>query len=93
MAIRQVISRTIKDDTITSADINSTVGLGGGAFQGDNNSGAISGSTNDIFRVHGNQLDTSVTIAADNNAIAAGPLEISTTGTVELRVLGNLSIV
>ena len=93
MAIRQVISRTIKDDTITSADLNSAVGLGGGAFQGDNNNGTISGSTNDIFRVHAQKLDTSVTIAADNNAIASGPLEISTTGTVELKVLGNLTIV
>ena len=93
MAIRQVISRTIKDDTITSSDLNSAVGLGGGAFQGDNNSGAISGSTNDIFRVHAQKLDTSVTIASDNNAIASGPLEISTTGTVELKVLGNLTIV
>ena len=93
MAIRQVISRTIKDDTITSADLNSAVGLGGGAYQGDNNSGTISGSINDIFRVHAQKLDTSVTIAADNNAIASGPLEISTTGTVELKVLGNLTIV
>ena len=93
MAIRQVISRTIKDDTITSSDLNSAVGLGGGAFQGDNNSGTISGSTNDIFRVHQQKLDTSVTIASDNNALASGPLEISTTGTVELKVLGNLTIV
>lgn len=93
MAIRQIISRTIKDDTITSADLNSAVGLGGGAFQGDNNNGTVSGSTNDIFRVHGNQLDTSVTIAADNNAIAAGPLTVSASGTIELKVLGNLSIV
>ena len=93
MAIRQVISRTIKDDTITSADLNSAVGLGGGAFQGDNNLGVISGSTNDIFRVHTQRLDTSVTIASDNNALASGPLEISTTGTVELKVLGNLTIV
>ena len=93
MAIRQVISRTIKDDTITSSDLNSAIGLGGGAFQGDNNNGTISGSTNDIFRVHAQKLDTSVTIAADNNAIASGPLEISTTGTVELKVLGNLTIV
>ena len=60
MAIRQIVSRIIKDDTITSSDLNSAVGLGGGAFQGDNNSGAISGSTNDIFRVHGSQLDLSL---------------------------------
>jgi hypothetical protein len=93
MAIRQVISRTIKDDTITTADINSTVQIGGGAYQGDNNNGAIQGSTNDIFRVHGSQLDTSVTIAADNNALAAGPLTVSASGTIELRVLGNLTIV
>jgi hypothetical protein len=93
MAIRQVISRTIKDDTITTADINSTVQIGGGAYQGDNNNGVIQGSTNDIFRVHGSQLDTSVTIASDNNALAAGPLTVSASGTIELKVLGNLTIV
>ncbi len=93
MAIRQVISRTIKDDTIIPADLNSSVGLGGGAYQGDNNSGTISGSTSDIFRVHEQELNTSVTIAATDNALAAGPLTVSTSGTVELKVLGNLTIV
>ena len=93
MAIRQIVSRIIKDDTITSSDLNSAVGLGGGAFQGDNNSGAISGSTNDIFRVHCSQLDTSVTIASDNNALASGHLTVSASGTIELKVLGNLTIV
>ena len=106
MAIRKVISRSIEDSTIATADLaNSAVtdakiaaGSGGaGAFQGDNNSGALNGDTTngkkDIFRVHETTLNTSVTIASGDNALAAGPLTVSTTGTVELKVLGNLTIV
>ena len=106
MAIRQIVSRSITDGTIAAADIaNNTItnnqiaaGSGGaGAFQGDNNSGAITGDTTngkkDIFRVHETELNTSVTIASGDNALAAGPLTVSTSGTVNLTVLGNLTIV
>ena len=64
MAIRKVISRSIEDATIATADLaNSAVtdakiaaGAGGaGVFQGDNNSGALTGDTTngkkDIFRI------------------------------------------
>ena len=106
MAIRKVISRSIEDSTIATADLaNSAVtdakiaaGSGGaGAFQGDNNSGALNGDTTngkkDIFRVHETTLNTSVTIASGDNALAAGPLPVSTSGTVNLTVNGNLTIV
>ena len=106
MAIRKVISRSLEDGTVATADLaNSAVtdakiaaGSGGaGAFQGDNASGALNGDTTngkkDIFRVHETTLNTSVTIASGDNASAAGPLTVSTSGTVNLTVNGNLTIV
>ena len=97
MAIRQVTSRTIKDGEIVQADFDSSVAFGAGAFQGDNNSGALTGDTTngkkDIFRVHETTLNTSVTIASGDNALCAGPLTVSTSGTVNLTVNGNLTIV
>ena len=113
MAIRKVISRSIEDGSVTSADIANTtiaaadiangtitstqLAAGAGAFQGDNASGAITGDTTngkkDIFRVHETTLNTSVTIASGDNALAAGPLTVSTSGTVNLTVNGNLTIV
>ena len=106
MAIRQIVSRAIKDGEIATADLaNSAVtdakiaaGAGGaGVFQGDNNSGALTGNTTngkkDIFRINEATLNTSVTIASGDNASCAGPLTVSTSGTVNLTVNGNLTIV
>ena len=102
MAIRQVVSRSIADGTVTSTDIaNGTIALadvafssGAGFFQGENGStGDTTTGKGDIFRVHESTLNTSVTIASGENALAAGPLTVSTSGTVNLTVNGNLTIV
>ena len=103
MAIRKVISRSIEDATIAAADIaNTTItgaklvaGAGGvGFFQGENGSrGDSSAGKGDIFRVNESTLNTSVTIASGDNASCAGPLTVSTSGTVNLTVNGNLTIV
>ena len=103
MAIRKVISRSIEDATIAAADIaNNTItnaqiadsSQGGGFFQGDNgNAGNTTSGKADIFRVNESTLNTSVTIEAGDNASCAGPLTISTSGTVNLTVNGNLTIV
>ena len=103
MAIRKVISRSIEDSTIAAADIaNTTItanklvaGAGGvGFFQGENGSrGDTSAGKGDIFRVNESTLNTSVTIASGDNASCAGPLTVSTSGTVNLTVNGNLTIV
>ena len=103
MAIRQVTSRSIKDGEIVAADIANTsitgakltAGAGGvGFFQGENGSrGDTTNGKGDIFRVHESTLNTSVTIASGENALASGPLTISTSGTVNLTVNGNLTIV
>ena len=50
---------------------------GGGSFLGDSG-----GGTADIIRVHEKQLDTNVTVAANTNGLAAGPLTIATGVTV-----------
>ena len=102
MAIRKVISRSIEDGTIATADIaNSAVttaktsGLsaGEGFFQGENGSTSASSKKGDIFSVNESTLNTSVTIASGDNASCAGPLTVSTSGTVNLTVNGNLTIV
>ena len=103
MAIRKVISRSIEDSTIATADLANSavtsakiaVGAGGvGFFQGEAGSrGDTSAGKGDIFRVNESTLNTSVTIASGDNASCAGPLTVSTSGTVNLTVLGNLTIV
>ena len=95
LADNSITTAEITDGAITAAKIASGVSLGAGAFQGDNNSGAVTGdATNgkkDIFRVHQQQLDTDVTIASGDNALCAGPLTVAASTT--LTVSGNLTIV
>lgn len=104
MAIRQINSRSIQDgqiatadladDAITAGKIASSVTLGVGFFQGENGSrGDTTTGKGDIFRVNESTLNTSVTIASGDNASCAGPLTVSTSGTVNLTVNGNLTIV
>jgi hypothetical protein len=104
MAIRKIISRSLTDGTVVAADladdavtagkIADSVTLGVGFFQGENGSrGDSSSGKGDIFRVNESTLNTSVTIASGDNASAAGPLTVSTSGTVNLTVNGNLTIV
>jgi len=103
MAIRKIISRSLTDGTVVAADladdavtagkIADSVTLGVGFFQGENGSTAQSSKKGDIFRVNEATLNTSVTIASGDNASCAGPLTVSTSGTVNLTVNGNLTIV
>ena len=64
----------------------SASGLGGGKFLGE-----TSGGAGDIIRVHENDLNTSVSIDANNNGLAAGPLTIASG--VTLTINGELSVV
>ena len=93
MAIDQITTNAILDGTLTSADLNSSVSLGEGFYQGENGSTSSASKKGDIFRVNESTLNTSVTIAAGDNASCAGPLTVSTSGTVNLTVNGNLTIV
>lgn len=73
------------DGSVTSAKLDPNLVLGGGSFLGDSG-----GGTADIFRVHESELNTSVTIPANNNALCAGALTLATG--VTLTVNGNLVI-
>ena len=95
IAANAITTSEIQDGAITAAKIDSGVTLGVGAFQGDNASGALRGDTTDgkkdIFRVHEQELNTNVTIASTDNALAAGPLSVA--NNITLTVSGNLTIV
>ena len=94
MAIRKIVSRSIKDGEIVDADVNASgFSSGSGFFQGEHGSTTSVSKKGDIFRVNESTLNTSVTIASGDNASCAGPLTVSTSGTVNITVTGNLTIV
>jgi len=94
MPIRQITSRSVKDGEIAQADFASSVTFGAGFYQGENGStGDTTNGKGDIFRINESTLNTSTTIASGDNASCAGPLTVSTSGTVNLTVLGNLTII
>jgi hypothetical protein len=66
-------------------------GGGGGLFKGEN--GEVGSSAGDILRINEQTLNTSVTIDADENANATGPLTIASGVTLTVTSGGNLSIV
>lgn len=67
--------------------VNSSAVLqGSGSYLGDTGAG-----TADIIRVHENELNTSGTIDASHNGLAAGPLTIGSG--VTLTINGELSVV
>jgi hypothetical protein len=70
--------------------IGGTVTPGGG-FRGDNGLVGTAASP-DIFRQHKQNLAADVTIAANENAIAAGPLTIDTGRTLTVTAGGNLVV-
>jgi len=57
---------------------------GGGSFLGE-----AGGGLGDIIRVHEEQIDTDVTVAANTNGLAAGPLIVNS----NITILGNLTVV
>ena len=73
------------DGSVTSAKLDPNLVLGGGSFLGDSG-----GGTADIFRVHETELNTSITVAANTNALCAGPLTVATG--VTITVNGNMVI-
>ena len=90
LADNSITTAEITDGAVTAAKLDSGISLGGGSYIGENGAVATS-NKGDIFRVHEQQLDTNVTIASTDNALAAGPLTIASS--VTLTVSGNLTIV
>lgn len=66
-------------------------GGGGGSFRGENGNVAAS-NVGDIFRVHEQELNTDVTIAAAENAICAGPLTVASAVTLTVASGGTLVV-
>ena len=83
----------IVDGAITSAKIDSNVTLGGSYFQGENGAVGATAGKGDIFRVHEKELNTNVTIAATDNALASGPLTVANGITLTISNGGRLAIV
>jgi hypothetical protein len=64
---------------------------GGGLFKGNN--GEVGSSAGDIFRINAQTLTEDVTIDADENASATGPLTIESGNTLTVASGGTLAIV
>ena len=88
-----VTTDKIPDGAITAAKINSGVTLGGAYFQGENGTVGATAGKGDIFRVHEKELNTNVTIAATDNALASGPLTVASGITLTISAGGRLAIV
>ena len=88
-----VSTAKIADGAITSAKIDSNVTLGGSYFQGENGAVGATAGKGDIFRVHEQELNTNVTIAATDNALASGPLTVANGVTLTIANGGRLAIV
>ena len=88
-----VSTAKIADGAITAAKIDSNVTLGGSYFQGENGAVGATAGKGDIFRVHEQELNTNVTIAATDNALASGPLTVASGITLTISNGGRLAIV
>ena len=75
----------------TAVDLSTAVG--GGRYKGERGTNGPAAAAGDIFRVHEKELNTDVTIAATENALAAGPLAVASGKTLTITTGGNLSIV
>lgn len=93
IADNAVTAAKIPDGAITAAKINSGVTLGGAYFQGENGAVGATAGKGDIFRVHEKELNTNVTIAATDNALASGPLTVASGITLTISAGGRLAIV
>lgn len=93
IADNAVTTAKIPDGAITAVKINSGVTLGGAYFQGENGAVGATAGKGDIFRVHEKELNTNVTIAATDNALASGPLTVASGVTLTISNGGRLAIV
>ena len=92
-SVTTTVTFTLPDGDGTTGQTLITDGSGvlsGGAGGGVSFLGDSGGGTADIIRVHEEQLDTDITVAANTNGLCAGPLTVATGVTVT--VSGNLVI-
>ena len=93
LANNSITTAELTDGAVTLAKIATAARneLGGGFFQGETTGGSSTSGKGHIFRVHEQELNTNVTIASTDNALAAGPLTVA--NNITLTVSGNLTIV
>ena len=94
VANNAITTAQIADDAVTAAKIADAVELGAGYYIGKDGSvnGNASGRDN-LFRVNLNATTGNVTIAANNNASATGPLTIGNGTTLTITNTGRLAII
>ena len=80
MALTKVTCGGILDNSITAADINSAVELGGPIL-----------GTSSVIRTNAQTISENITIPSTSNGMSAGPITIADTYTVT--VSGNWSII
>lgn len=86
-------SRTWIFNTAANAWLASTSTGAGGYFVGNNGEVGASQGLGDIFRLHSNTLSFNVSINSGNNAIAAGPITITTGRVLTINTGARVSIV
>jgi hypothetical protein len=74
---------------VASTDLS----VGGGFYKGERGTVGVATGAGDIFRINEQTLNTNVTIDADENASATGPLAIALGVTLTVTAGGSLSIV
>lgn len=90
IATGAVDTAELVDGSVTQAKIDPNVSLGGGLFKGDN--GEIGSSPDDIFRINNKTLNSNVTIDADENASATGPVTVASGIVLTVQSGGTLRI-
>ena len=80
-------------DVLMFTAVDLATAVGGGRYKGERGTLGPAAAAGDIFRVSEQTLNTNVTIDADENASATGPLAVASGVTLTVTSGGNLSIV
>jgi len=80
-------------DVLMFTAVDLATAVGGGRYKGERGTLGPAAAAGDIFRVSEQTLNANVTIDADENASATGPLAVASGVTLTVTTGGNLSIV
>jgi hypothetical protein len=80
-------------DVLMFTAVDLATAVGGGRYKGERGTLGPAAAAGDIFRVNEQTLNANVTIDADENASATGPLAVASGVTITVTSGGNLSIV
>ena len=80
-------------DVLMFTAVDLATAVGGGRYKGERGTLGPAAAAGDIFRVNEQTLNANVTIDADENASATGPLAVASGVTLTVTSGGNLSIV